>query len=71
MRGRLNLDTVPRILAHPSIPGHVHAQCSDVSELKNVLVNLSDVLHQRGLAIVQSREREQLLDPSRQFTMGT
>jgi ribosomal protein L24 len=71
MRGRLDLDTAPRILAHPSIPGHVYAQCSDVSELKNVLVNLSDVLHQRGLTIVQSGEREQLLDPSRRFTTGT
>lgn len=71
MRGRLDADTMPNILAHPSIPGHVYAQCSDVKELKQALVNLTDVLPHAGLTAVPIEEHGGLLDHSQRFTTGT
>src|ERR1700722_10938706 len=51
---RLDPDTTPKILAHPSIPGHVYVQSLDVTELKTALVGLTDVLHHAGVTAVPS-----------------
>src|SRR3984957_27395 len=70
LKERLDADTMPRLLAHPSIPGHVYVQGSDVTELKTALVGLTDVLHHTGLTAVPNEEAEVLLDPSRRFATG-
>ena len=70
LRERLDSDTMPRIFTHPSIPGHVYAQCSDVPQLKKASVNLTDVLHNSCLTAVPSEEAELLLDPSQRFSTG-
>jgi ribosomal protein L24 len=70
LRERLDSDTMPRIFTHPSITGHVYAQCSDVRQLKKALVNLTDVLHNSSPTAVPSEEAEPLLDPSQRFSTG-